>query len=233
MKILKSKSISIVIFLFFTLSSTYVHALIEEKKYWLAMNVQRSLDAEKKWLVSLYSQWRFIKRDHPLESAFVETALGYQISHNKSVWFGYRLLKHISRPPTFQMNHLFQQFLYTKKLNFCSIMTRSRLEQGYRSNQKQLSFRFRQRVAIEFSRQFIECIYPLIYDEIFLLLNKTNYTPHKFPGENRLFFGFNYYQQKNIWWEIGYMLQYRAHLPLSKSKEARLDHVLMVTFNSI
>jgi len=53
MKILKN-----IVTLFFILTSTYAHALIEEKKYWLAMNVQQNLDVEKKWLASFYSQWR-------------------------------------------------------------------------------------------------------------------------------------------------------------------------------
>lgn len=225
MKILKKIAI-----LSFMLTTTYAHALIEEKKCWLAINVQQSIDVEKKWLASFYSQWRLIKRHPPLQSAFIETALGYKINDN-SIWLGYRLLKHISRPPTYQLNHLFQQFFYTAELTFFTLMTRSRLEQVYRSDQKQLSLRFRQRVSMEFSRQFIPCLRPLIYDEVFMPLNKTNYTPHQFPNQNRFFLGFNYYLEKNIWWEIGYMLQYSASIPISKRRDAQLNHVLLVTYN--
>jgi hypothetical protein len=216
--------------LVFALSTTPAHALLQHNKLWLSLNVQQSLDKEKKWLFSFYTQSRLIQQVRCFESAFVENALGYQLE-NSTLWLGFRLTKHVSNPPTFQLNHLFQQFIYLQDFTCFSFLSRSRLEQMYRSDQKEFAFRFRQRMAFELSGDHFINVRPLIYNEVFLALNQTNYTSHKFLNENRLFFGFNCYQQNNIWWEIGYMLQYRANIPISHNRQSHLDHVLVITYN--
>lgn len=202
-------------------------------KLWLGINVQRAInqkyEAESKWLFLYVSQIRFTKQTQPFQTAFMETGLGYQIKESDSLWMGYRFTKHVNSRARIHDDRLIQQWLSNRKPCFVEYGFRTRFEEVYRSDQKQLAIRFRERIALEFPVQLCNKINPLLFNEVFLTLNKTNYTSRKLIAENRLFLGFNYYIEKASWWEIGYILQYRSNTPLNRNRQ--LNHVLSINYN--
>lgn len=211
-----------------------LEALIKFNKLWTGFNIQKALDKEKKWMVALTSQLRFTNQHHHLRLFFIEPAIGYQYTNN-SVWMGYRWGQHIPRR-TFQHHRLFQQIIYKpEKTSDCySCLFRTRLEEFNNSNRKQVAIRLRQRNNIELLNMFKDRAYffdkinPLIYDEFFIMLNKTNYTSHNLIAENRLFLGFNFYVDKEAWWEVGYLLQFRSKLPFNRQNQ--LNNVLSINY---
>jgi hypothetical protein len=207
---------------------TRVEALQKNDKLWLGFNAQTILDTNKKWLGSLTSQARFTKQSSPVESDFVETCLGYQLV-DYSLWVGYRYTKHINNKPSFSENRLIQQCVFNQKNNFFQYWFRSRLEERYRSNQKQVAVALREKVSLEFSLPIFCRVNPLLFNEIFIPLNKTIYTSRKLIDENRLFVGCNCYIQKTVWWEIGYILQYRTNTSLNSNYQ--LNHILSINYN--
>lgn len=211
-----------------TIISQNVLGLDRHTKLWLTMNAQRAIEPEKKWLTSIHSQLRFIDREHRFESAVVEPSIGYQFT-DFVFWLGYRWSKRVGVRPYFQENRLYQQITFNSKNNDVTYTFRSRVEEIYRSNQTQLASRIRQRMAAELPCTIFENAYPYFYDEIFLPLNKTEYISRKFISENRLFVGFNYYQTKITWLEIGCILQYES--PTPRNRQPQLSHILSISLN--
>ncbi len=155
--------------------------------------------------------------------------VGYQFVDHNSLWLGYRYAKHINKKPSYSENRMIQQWIFNNKNNVFQYGFRSRLEEHYRSHQKQLSLICREKVSLEFPFQICSNINPFLFNEIFIPLNKTIYTSRKFIRENRLFIGCNYYIGKTAWWEIGYILQYTAKTPLNSHNQ--LNNILSINFN--
>lgn len=234
MKFTLKKTITVATFLILTILPFNLEALIKQGKLWVGLNVQKTLGKESKWMASLFSQLRFTDQPHHFRVFFIESGIGYQYTKN-SIWFGYRWSKHIPRR-SFQQNRLFQQFILRpeKKNENYSCSFRTRLEEIQHSNHKQVAVRIRQRNNIEILNRFKNRIFffdkinPLIYDELFITLNKSHFTSHRLISENRLFFGFNLYVDKNAWWEAGYIMQYRSKLPFSRQNQ--LNHVISINY---
>lgn len=218
------------IFIVCIVSSNNAQAHQGRGRFWLGFNAQKSFCEKEKWLWSFNSQVRFTKQRHPFNAVFAEPMLGYQFPTH-SFWFGYRLTQHLYNRPSRRENRLIQQLIFSSNNNQnCIDWThRFRLEEGYRSDRKQLYLRLRQRLAMELTLPSDSNNKPYIYNELFLMLNKTNFTSHRFISENRFFLGFNLYLQKTAWWEIGYMLQYLAKRP--RSNIYQLNHILSVNLN--
>lgn len=212
------------------LNMASAHAVQHSERFWTGFNAQTTLDIQKKWLGSFFSQARFIKEQtHPFELVFAETCLGYQLQEDNSLWLGYRLTKHFNNKPIFYENRGIQQWIANYKGHFAQFTFRSRLEERYRSNRKQLALFLRERISLEFPFEIGCRINPFLYNELFFMLNKTTYTPRKFIGQNRLFVGFNFYTQKTAWWEIGYLMQYQTNTP--RNRHYHLNHILSINYN--
>lgn len=215
-------------FITYFLSSEIAHARQGRGRLWLGISTQKNFYQNEKWLWAFNSQIRFTKQKHPLNSVFTEPLIGYQFLEN-SFWFGYRFTQHIYNRPSFKDNRFVQQLVYPINENMINWNHRFRLEEGYRSNRKQMYLRLRQRLSMELTLSCDSNNKPYIYNELFFMLNKTNYTSHRFISENRLFLGFNVYSRKDTWWEIGYMLQYLAKRP--RNNMYQINHILSINYN--
>lgn len=207
--------------------SEAIKAHEEKNKLWFGINTQSHFCQEEKWLLSFNSQVRFIKQSHPLNSVYAEPLIGYAFT-DTSYWFGYRFTQHVYNKPSYEENRLIQQLAHSLKHNESNVNLRLRLEERVRTNQKQLELCFRQKLGIELPLLICDHAKPYISNELFLGLNKTQYTSHRFLNENRLFLGINYYLQKNSWWEIGYVSQY---LPKRQNSHYQLNHILWINYH--
>lgn len=214
---------------FFLFISSKSWSLEQNGKLWLAVNSQQTLTNNHKWLSFIYSQFRFINKSHPWQSTLIEGGLGYH-AEERSYWVGYRWTAHQPNNGFYQENRLFQQIIWQRSiLNSSHIIYRTRLEEIELTNQSQVALRLRQRVALEIDKAIYNKIFPFLYDEIFCQLNNTSYTPSRFIGENRLFIGINFYQDKTHWWEMGYINQYQMQTSLRRNN--LMNHVISITYN--
>lgn len=206
-------------------------ALEQHEKLWLAANSQQILSDDEKWLSFVYSQLRFINESYPWQAVLVEGGIGYRLRDDKSFWFGYRWTGQDPDNGFYQNNTLFQQMIWLfKPERLRKVVLRSRLEEIQRTNQNQISLRFRERAALEINHAlFFNTIFPFLYDEVFFQLNKTSYTTTSLVSENRLFVGFNLYLQEKTWWEIGYINQFQMSTPLNNQNQ--MNHIVTLTYN--
>lgn len=214
------------------LVSSPVLALDQNEKLWTGLNVLRPLTNDRKWVYLVFSQFRFIDQSHPLQIYLLEGGVGRHVTPAASLWMGYRWSGHQPYNGFFQTNRLFQQLLLEVfNTDSARMLSRSRIEEISQSHQSQPSFRYRQRIYTEFKNRHVGMINPLVYDEVFFQLNKTDYTTHQFVSENRVFIGINLWHQPHAFWEIGYINQYEWRSPLNSQNA--MSHVLSINYNLV
>ncbi|MEO8400787.1 MAG: DUF2490 domain-containing protein [Gammaproteobacteria bacterium] len=207
-------------------------ALEQNDKLWLGVDVQKPLSSNKKWLYLLYAQTRLINQNHAWQTTLFEGGVGYVISPNQTLWLGYRWSGINPYNGFSEENRLWQQLSWRlKENNRYRIFSRTRLEESTLSTQSQLSYRLRQRVSLELLANHIAKLFPLLYDEAFFQLNKTQYTSHQLFSQNRLFLGFKLYTQATTFWEIGYINQYQWHTP--SSTQNQMNHIISFNYSFI
>ncbi len=207
-------------------------ALDTYDKLWLGLNVLRPLSDDGKWLYMVYSQLRFIDQSHPVQMYLIEGGVGRRFIPEASIWLGYRWSAHEPNNGFYQTNRLWQQLLLdVNQSDAVRMQVRSRLEEIDHSHQSQPSFRWRERLYAEFKQFYYSMMNPLVYDEVFFQLNKTNYTTHQFVSENRLFIGVNLWHEARAFWEVGYINQYEWSTP--QNNQNSMSHILSINYNLV
>lgn len=212
--------------LFFSLTS---FSLEQHEKLWLRISKQQSFSENSPWLYLFFSELRFINESHPWQVGLLEAGLGRRFFSDKSIWIGYRWSGVNPNNQFYQNNRLFQQLIWPIHPNyFLRWVSRSRFEEIMRSNQSQMVFRFRKKISLEMKYYFMRKINPYFYDEVFVRLNKTNFTSNSLFSENRLFLGFRLYLPNTQFLQIGYINQYQSESPLAQNQ---MNHILSIIYN--
>lgn len=205
------------------------NALIIHEKLWTGFLVQKSFSEKSPWSYRLYLQERFWNEPHPWQTNLIEGALGYSIVPFTIFNLGYRYAVDHPLDDTYSVNMFIQELVIAGEDSANRyVRSRSRLEEFRRSNQSQTALRFRQRIYLEWPQRFFGFIAPVTHEEIFLQLNKTDYTSHQLFAENRLFLGGDFYVTNHDFWEIGYMNQYQFKTP--QRNQNALSHILSITY---
>jgi hypothetical protein len=222
-----SKRIFLFIFSFLTVAPAL--ALEQHEKLWTAFYIQKAVAPNSPWQYLLFSQLRLYNEHYPIETVFIEGAGGYRLNQQNTIWLGYRYSEHHPQHRPFHSDIIYQQHIWNVGIGESGRrMLRSRLQEVKRSNQTQWSYLLRERLYGEFFKMYAGFINPVIHDEVFFQLNKTNYTSHQLISQNRLFLGANFYVAPEKFWEIGYMNQYQFSTPANPQNI--LSHILSVTY---
>ncbi|MEN9917174.1 MAG: hypothetical protein RLY40_1106 [Pseudomonadota bacterium] len=214
--------------LFLLLFSIQTLGLEQHEKLWLRVSKQQSFSENSPWLYLIFSELRFINESHPCQVGLLEGGLGRRFLCDKSIWIGYRWSGVNPNNQFYQINRLIQQLIWPiHPNNFIDLVSRSRFEEIIRGNQNQMAFRFRKRISLEMKYYFLKKINPYFYDEIFVRLNKTNFTSNSLLSQNRLFLGFRIYLPSQ-YLQLGYINQYQSESPLAQN---RMNHILSISYN--
>ena len=212
--------------LFLSLSS---FALEQHEKLWLRISKQQSFSENSPWLYFIFSELRFINESHPWQVGLLEGGLGRRFFSDKSIWLGYRWSGVNPNNQFYQNNRLIQQFIWpVHPHNFITLVSRSRFEEIIRGNQSQMEFRFRKRISLEMKYYFLKRLNPFFYDEVFVRLNKTDFTSNSLLSQNRLFLGFRIYLPNTQYLQLGYINQYQSGSPLAQNQ---MNHILSMSYN--
>ncbi len=216
--------------IFYFIVSLPAYALDQNEKLWTGFYMKRPLLlTNERYLYSLYAQLRLINKSQPWQTNILEGALGYVYTPDKTFWLGYRWIGSNPNNGFAQNHYLFEQLMWKWfDTNDFKFISRTRFEQVKNGRESPMSFRLRERVTYEMKAHYFNALNPVIFDEIFLQLNQTDYASHRMVEQNRFFIGFNWYlTQKNLW-EIGYINQYQYHTP--QQPQNRMNHVLSLTY---
>jgi hypothetical protein len=200
----------------------------QNAEFWPGLYMTDFLTPDQKCATILYSQLRFINQSHPFRLGFLEGLLGYFLDNDDVLWIGYRWTGFNPNNRFYQESRLIQQYMVTTEpARIHYFLLRNRLEEFKRSDFNSVAIRLRERLGVELSQALFQQAFPYLYDEVFFQLNKTPYTSHQFISENRLFIGFNFYDAKHNWLEIGYINRFQLRTPISPNQ---MTHILSITY---
>lgn len=143
------------------------------------------------------------------DQGFIRPALNWQISEHSSLWLGYLYADTKTTNGHSYEDRLWQQYQYvTSKDPGNTWLFRSRLEQRFHDMDDKTSHRFRQLIRRSIPANQSASLSYLMWDEVLINLNETNWAGDYGFAQNRLFAGFLYKTSSKSRLEMGYLNQY-------------------------
>lgn len=173
----------------------------------------------------------------PNTALLMRPLAGYQITPWGSVWLGYGWTPVFFDDPAqrgarnVSEHRIFQQFLTSNNVGPWNLLTRTRLEQRVRTNGPGSAendagmsiWAHRARGMLRASYTFGDTPWmAVVWDELFVHLNDTNYPTRAGFDQNRAFGGLGYQASKDLRVELGYLNQYVKRY----TDPNQLNHVL-------
>lgn len=193
---------------------------------WTNLDVQGALFNSDCLVFDLTPQARYDITNGIYIETRLEGSLGYKISKNVTLWLGDRYtLPH--GDSSIRENGLVEYLTWNaiNKKNI-QLITRTRFEERKATQFSQIAYRFRQRELLVFPTLFTAKLGPVFYDELFLNLNRTNWTNNNLFNQNRAFAGLRYTFNKAVNLDVGYLNRY-----LLTRSTPQDDHILFVSLN--
>jgi hypothetical protein len=220
---------------------------------WLVLNAEANMDPVLKGLrMSLNTESRLldtprrtpdknggVEEQNPNTVFILRPAVGYQVASWITAWLGY------CWQPIFYRNELredvmehrlFWQANGSWKFGPVQVGYRTRLEHRYRATgdsgtthqgEGEWAHRFRQQVRVAWTLAEGQPWMLIVYDELFLHLNKTNYATEPGLDQNRIFAGVGYEPSPEARFELGYLNQ-AVHRFTDREQ---MNHVLWMSLN--
>lgn len=201
----------------------------EDGRYWLNIYAQGKLPVENLyWSMDTHPRWR--DEGKHFDTLILRPAIFYKVTPKASVWLGYdTVINHPAGASSYKENRLWQQFLYQfDPVANVSWSSRSRLENRDREDFSEHAYRWRQMVRASMPSTLNPHLSWVVYDELFINFNDTNWGVRKGFDQNRLFLGINWKFSDFSNADIGYLNQY-----INTKTVDRENHVLMtaIRFN--
>jgi hypothetical protein len=197
----------------------------EDGRYWFSIYTQGKLPAENfYWSMDTHPRWR--NEGQHFDQLILRPSVFYKFNPKASVWLGYDTI--ISHPPgqsSQRENRLWEQFQYQfDAIADVTFTSRTRFEQRRREDFQDVGHRLRQMVRATTPLPVHPKLSLVMFDELFINLNQTEWGAHRGIDQNRFFIGANWKFSDFSNLETGYLHQY-----INTRNVDRENHVLMTT----
>ena len=201
---------------------------IEDEGWWGAVFSQGDLsqDGRIRWWFDGHA--RFQDDADGFNVSIVRPGIGFKLTDTATFWAGYGWIR--TRPigdrDDFDENRLWQQITWSRSLNPTKLGFRSRLEPRFLETGDDTGWRFRQLVAARTPIAGAEGLKFVVWDEVFIHLNDTDFGAQAGFNQNRLFVGLGYSPnpESKSRIEFGYLNQFID----SSAGDDRMNHLLSV-----
>lgn len=204
---------------------------MQETRLWFTGIFLGSLSKNNK-LIKYYVEPRlqFIDRKNKFEEAYIYFGPGYKILPHLILFAGLAPITTQTLSGHFSEEiRIWEQALWN--IHFSKsyeLIDRLRLEERNNLNRSQVSVRLRETLSSRTHLSRFEGYSFIIFDEIFLNLNKTDWIREGFFGQNRAFVGIGKLVAKHTILDVGYLNQYVTTIP-----NQQLSHNLSIALNII
>ena len=198
---------------------------IEDGRYWFALATQGKLPVEN-WSWNIDINQRVRDEGARADQFFIRSSVSYHINPKTNIGIGFdHVVNHPAGKEASDENRLWQQFAYKFDsiygINFSS---RSRLEQRWRENGDDTSYRFRQMIRASMPLSINPKLTIVAFDELFINLNNTDWNVNRGNDQNRASLGASWAFSPSASVESGYLNQY-----VNTRNTDRINHVLATT----
>lgn len=196
---------------------------------WIDLSINEDVPKLENFSYLLEAQARVLNHSNYYELGIMQAALGYRKMPKLSFWLGYEWIGHNNIFDIPRQNGIWQQMVwqvYTQ--DHFTFRTRTQFEQVRPIDNSQWASFFREKFSFYFQNTLMDNKWtPLIYDEIFVLMNNPNWLDGVDKlAQNRLFIGVDIPTSKTTFVEIGYLQQ-----ALFNDSGNILNHTLYIGFN--
>ena len=178
--------------------------------------------ALKRWRWWMEAQPRTRESGSEVDQLLIRPGIGYALSDRSTVWIGYA---HVTNYPvvgeTIQENRIWQQYMWSGPTPIGAFTSRTRFEQRWQDNGDDTGGRFRQFFKFNWPFSFHPAASFVVWDEVFVHLNTTDWGARQGFDQNRGFAGIGYRLHPAILTEVGYINQY-----INTSNTDRMNHIL-------
>lgn len=182
---------------------------IEDGRYWFSLYTQGPLPKENfYWSLDIHPRWR--EEGRHFDTLILRPSLIYKITPKTSIWTGYDTINnHPSGQSSFQENRLWEQVMHQfEPFGALTLTVRTRFEQRDREDYSDIGHRLRQMVRATTPSSLHQQLSWVIWDELFINLNQTDWGVMRGTDQNRLFLGANWKFDELSNLEVGYINQY-------------------------
>ncbi len=182
---------------------------IEDGRYWFSLYTQGPLPKENfYWSLDIHPRWR--EEGRHFDTLILRPSLIYKITPKTSIWTGYDTINnHPAGQSSFQENRLWEQVMHQfEQFGALTLTVRTRFEQRDREDYSDIAHRLRQMVRATTPSSLHQQLSWVIWDELFINLNQTDWGVMRGTDQNRLFLGANWKFDELSNLEVGYINQY-------------------------
>ena len=160
------------------------------------------------WSLDIHPRWREEGRN--FDTLILRPSLIYKITPKTSIWTGYDTINnHPAGQSSFQENRLWEQVMHQfEPFGALTLTVRTRFEQRDREDYSDIAHRLRQMVRATTPSSLHQQLSWVIWDELFINLNQTDWGVMRGTDQNRLFLGANWKFDELSNLEVGYINQY-------------------------
>jgi len=216
-------------------SSTALGQTIEDEGWWTAVFSQGDIafapNTPSRWRWWFDGHARFQDNSDGFDVSIVRPGIGYKLTDHTTAWVGYGWIHTdpIGGGPEFDENRFWQQLTWSRQYGDFRIGLRPRFEQRLLTTGDDTGLRFRQFASARAAISADKRLTMVLWDEVFIHLNDTDFGTWTGFNQNRAFFGFGWKpcpEETKSRIEIGYLNQFIE----SRSGRDRMNHLLAVNF---
>ena len=177
---------------------------------WNAVFMQDKIAADSKVRWWFDGHYRLFEDNDGFGQSIVRPGLGLDISKNSALWAGYGWIRTSPIQGNDTDEHrIWQQWTWSETAKPFKFALRTRFEQRQLESSDDTGLRLRQFVRCQKTLDRCATRTFVVWDEMFIALNDTDFGQRDGFDQNRLFVGFGFKRFRNSTWraEIGYMLQ--------------------------
>ena len=182
---------------------------VEDGRYWFSLYTQGPLPKENfYWSLDIHPRWR--EEGRHFDTLILRPSLIYKITPKTSIWTGYDTINnHPAGQSSFQENRLWEQVMHQfEPFGGLTLTVRTRFEQRDREDYSDIAHRLRQMVRATTPSSLHQQLSWVVWDELFINLNQTDWGVMRGTDQNRLFLGANWKFDDLSNLEVGYINQY-------------------------
>ncbi len=182
---------------------------IEDGRYWFSLYTQGPLPKENfYWSLDIHPRWREEGRN--FDTLILRPSLIYKITPKTSIWTGYDTINnHPAGQSSFQENRLWEQVMHQfETFGGLTLTVRTRFEQRDREDYSDIAHRLRHMVRATTPSSLHQQLSWVVWNELFINLNQTDWGVMRGTDQNRLFLGANWKFDELSNLEVGYINQY-------------------------
>lgn len=181
----------------------------EDGRIWFSLYTQGKLPVENAyWSMDTHPRWR--EEGQHFDQLILRPSLFYKLDTNTSVWLGYdTVINHPAGQSSFRENRLWEQFQHQfDEVADVMITSRTRFEQRRREDFQEVGHRLRQMFRVITPLTLHPSLSLVVFDEVFININETDWGVRRGLDQNRLFLGINWKFNAMSNMDVGYLNQF-------------------------